>query len=74
MQIPTRSGHSQVMQTTYMCAEIRSTDVGNGIGLIAPRVAVCAAHEANKVLQLIMQIECIVLTEKGEETWKINLY
>ncbi|MFR3320626.1 MAG: hypothetical protein ACLTSZ_04910 [Lachnospiraceae bacterium] len=38
-----------------MCAGIRSTDVGNGIGLIAPRVAACAAHEANKVLQLIMQ-------------------
>ena len=35
----------------------QSTDVGNGIGLVAPRVAACAAHEANKVLQLIMQTE-----------------
>ena len=46
----------QVMKRLYVCGD-QSTDVGNGIGLIAPRVAVCAAHEANKVLQLIMQIE-----------------
>ena len=39
-----------------MCGD-QSTDVGNGIGLVAPRVAACAAHEANKVLQLIMQTE-----------------
>ena len=46
----------QVMKRLYVCGD-QSTDVGNGIGLIAPRVAVCAAHEANKVLQLIMQSE-----------------
>ena len=46
----------QVMKRVYVCGD-QSTDVGNGIGLIAPRVAVCAAHEANKVLQLIMQTE-----------------
>lgn len=46
----------QVMKRLYVCGD-QSTDVGNGIGLIAPRVAVCAAHEANKVLQLIMQTE-----------------
>lgn len=44
----------QMMQRLYVCGD-RKTDVGNGIGLIAPRVAACAAHEANKVLQLIMQ-------------------
>lgn len=43
----------KMMQRLYVCGD-QSTDVGNGIGLIAPRVAVCAAHEANKVLQLIM--------------------
>ena len=43
----------QVMKRLYVCGD-QSTDVGNGI---APRVAVCAAHEANKVLQLIMQTE-----------------
>ena len=42
---------------TYMCAGIRVRMSVNGIGLIAPRVAACAAHEANKVLQLIMQTE-----------------
>lgn len=46
----------QVMKRLYVCGD-QSTDVGNGIGLIAPRVAVCAAHESNKVLQLIMQTE-----------------
>ena len=46
----------QVMKRLYVCGD-QSTDAGNGIGLIAPRVAVCAAHEANKVLQLIMQTE-----------------
>ena len=46
----------QVMKRLYVCGDQR-TDVGNGIGLIAPSVAVCAAHEANKVLQLIMQTE-----------------
>ena len=46
----------QVMKRLYVCGD-QSTDIGNGIGLIAPRVAVCAAHEANKVLQLIMQTE-----------------
>lgn len=47
----------QMMKRLYVCGD-QSTDVGNGIGLIAPRVAACAAHEANKVLQLIMQAEC----------------
>ncbi len=46
----------QMMGRLYVCGD-QSTDVGNGIGLIAPRVAACAAHEANKVLQLIMQAE-----------------
>lgn len=46
----------QMMGRLYVCGD-QSTDVGNGTGLIAPRVAACAAHEANKVLQLIMQAE-----------------
>ncbi len=44
----------QMMRRLYVCGD-QSTDVGDGIGLIAPRVAACAAHEANKVLQLIME-------------------
>ncbi|MDO4499592.1 MAG: sulfur carrier protein ThiS adenylyltransferase ThiF [Coriobacteriaceae bacterium] len=38
----------------YVCGD-QSTDVGNSIGLMAPRVAVCAGHQANKVIQLILQ-------------------
>ena len=38
----------------YVCGDLHS-DVNNGLGLMAPRVAVCAAHEANKVIQLIME-------------------
>ncbi len=44
----------QMMERLYVCGD-QSTDVGNGTGLIAPRVAACAAHEANKVLQLILR-------------------
>ena len=46
----------QMMRRLYVCGD-QSTDVGYGIGLVAPRVAACAAHEAYKVLQLIMQTE-----------------
>lgn len=38
----------------YVCGD-GSTDVGEGMGLMAPRVAICAAHEANKVIQLILE-------------------
>ena len=44
----------EMMRRLYVCGD-QKTDVGNGIGLIAPRVAACAAHQANKVLQLILQ-------------------
>lgn len=44
----------QMMKRLYVCGD-QKTDVGNGTGLMAPRVAACAAHQANKVLQLIMQ-------------------
>ncbi len=37
----------------YVCGD-QSTEASEGIGLIAPRVAACAAHEANKVLQIDM--------------------
>ena len=45
---------SQKMRRLYVCGD-QKTDVGGGIGLMAPRVAACAAHEANKVIQLIMK-------------------
>ena len=37
----------------YLCGD-GVTDIGAGMGLMAPRVAVCAGHQANKVLQLIL--------------------
>ncbi len=43
----------QIMTRLYVCGD-GSTDVGDGMGLMAPRVAVCAGHQANKVLQLII--------------------
>ena len=45
---------SQKMRRLYVCGD-QKTDVGGGIGLMAPRVAACASHEANKVIQLIME-------------------
>ena len=53
-------GNSNAIQTRhpmkhlYLCGD-GITDVGAGIGLVAPRVAVCAGHQANQVLQLIME-------------------
>ena len=44
----------RMMQRLYVCGD-QSTGASDGYGLIAPRVAVCAAHEANKVLQVIME-------------------
>lgn len=44
----------QRFERLYVCGD-QSTDVGEGTGLMAPRVAICAGHEANKVIQLILQ-------------------
>ena len=46
----------QRMRRLYVCGD-QTTDVGAGIGLMAPRVAICAGHQANKVLQLILENE-----------------
>lgn len=37
----------------YVCGD-GNTDIAEGMGLMAPRVAICAGHQANKVIQLIM--------------------
>ena len=44
----------RMMNRLYVCGD-QSTDIEDGIGLMAPRVTVCAAHEANRVIQLIME-------------------
>lgn len=46
----------QPMSRLYVCGD-RQTDVGDGVGLMAPRVSVCAGHQANKVIQLILESE-----------------
>lgn len=42
------------MKRLYVCGD-GVTDVGAGMGLMAPRVAICAGHQANQVLQLILE-------------------
>ena len=42
----------QQMRRLYVCGD-GMTEISPGVGLMAPRVASCAGHQANKVLQLI---------------------
>ena len=42
----------QQMRSLYVCGD-GMTEISPGVGLMAPRVAICAGHQANKVLQLI---------------------
>lgn len=44
----------QRMKRLYVCGDGK-TDVADKIGLMAPRVTLCAAHQANLVLQLILE-------------------
>ena len=46
----------KMMHRLYVCGD-QKTDIAEGIGLMAPRVAICAAHQANKVLQIILEEE-----------------
>lgn len=43
----------QAMGRLFVCGD-GTTDIGKGMGLMAPRVSICAGHQANKVLQLIL--------------------
>ena len=45
---------SKLNSRLFVCGD-RTTDVGGGTGLMAPRVAVCAGHQANKVIELILK-------------------
>ncbi|MCR5208946.1 MAG: thiamine biosynthesis protein ThiF [Lachnospiraceae bacterium] len=42
----------KVMKRLYLCGDTTS-DVNDGIGLVASRVMVCAAHEAHMVIRLL---------------------
>ena len=44
----------QKLRRLYVCGD-QKTDIADGIGLMAPRVAICAGHQANKVIQLILE-------------------
>lgn len=46
----------QVGNRFFICGD-ENTDISGGVGLMAPRVAVCAGHQANKVIQLILKNE-----------------
>lgn len=41
------------MSRLYVCGD-GQTDIGDGMGLMSPRVTLCAAHQANKVIQIIL--------------------
>lgn len=43
----------QRMKNLYLCGD-GTSDIASGIGLMAPRVALCAAHQANMILRLIL--------------------
>ena len=43
----------QKLRRLYVCGDDK-TESAPGAGLMAPRVAICAGHQANKVLQLII--------------------
>lgn len=37
----------------YLCGD-EQTDIAEGVGLMAPRVSVCAGHQANQVIRLLL--------------------
>lgn len=43
----------KLLSRVYVCGD-KSTDISDNMGLMSPRVTICAAHQANKVIQLIL--------------------
>ena len=43
----------KVMNRLYVSGDF-TTDIGEGIGIMAPRVTICAGHQANTVVRLIL--------------------
>ena len=41
------------MKNLYVCGDEKS-DINRGIGLMSPRVIICAGHQANMVIRLIL--------------------
>ncbi len=48
----------RIMDRLFICGD-EHTDVGDGIGLMAPRVAICAGHQANLVIGHILGVDNI---------------
>ena len=46
----------KVTKRFYVCGDGKS-DVNDGIGLVAPRVMLCAAHQALTAIRLILGLE-----------------
>ena len=46
----------RTLRRLYVCGD-GTSEIAPGAGLMAPRVAICAGHQANKVLQLILEEE-----------------
>lgn len=46
----------KVMKNFYLCGD-GSSDVNDGIGLVAPRVMACAAHEALTIVRILCGME-----------------
>ena len=46
----------KVTKRFYVCGD-GTSDVADGIGLVAPRVMLCAAHQALTVIRLILGLE-----------------
>lgn len=44
------------MKNLYVCGDFES-EIGEGNGPMAPRVSICAAHQANMVIRLVLGIE-----------------
>ena len=44
----------KIMKNLYICGDNES-EAKPGNGLMSPRVNICAGHEANMILRLIMQ-------------------
>ncbi len=52
MDTPNTIQTRKVMKRFYLCGDEKS-DVANTIGLVAPRVMLCAAHQAHTVLRIL---------------------
>lgn len=46
----------KVMEHYYLCGD-GTSEISKDYGLMAPRVMICAAHQANQILELIIQNE-----------------